>query len=40
MPPASTAIAALETGRDYVGYEISVEYLELANQRIADRSAG
>jgi len=40
MGVASTAIAALETGRSYVGYEISAEYLELAQKRIADRSAG
>jgi site-specific DNA-methyltransferase (adenine-specific) len=40
MGVASTAIAALETGRDYVGYEISTEYLELAKKRIADRSVG
>jgi site-specific DNA-methyltransferase (adenine-specific) len=40
MGVASTAIAALETGRDYVGYEISTEYLELAERRIADRSIG
>lgn len=40
MGVASTAIAALETGRDYVGYEISSEYLDLAERRIADRSIG
>jgi site-specific DNA-methyltransferase (adenine-specific) len=40
MGVASTAIAALDTGRDYVGYEISAEYLDLASKRIADRSAG
>lgn len=30
----STCIAALETGRDFVGYDINPEYVELARRRI------
>ncbi len=40
MGVASTAVAALETGRDYVGYEINAEYLELAEKRLADHAVG
>jgi DNA modification methylase len=36
MGVASTAVAARETGRDYVGYEINPEYIELAERRLAD----
>ena len=38
MGVASTAVAARETGRDYVGYEINPEYIELAERRLADSS--
>ncbi|MGE5641611.1 MAG: DNA-methyltransferase [Byssovorax cruenta] len=34
MGSGQTAIAALKAGRHFVGYEISGEYLELANSRI------
>ena len=34
MGSGSTAIAAKKTNRHYIGYEISKEYVELANQRI------
>ncbi len=35
MGSGQTAIAALKTGRSYVGYEINPEYTALAEQRIA-----
>jgi DNA modification methylase len=34
MGSGQTAIAALKTGRHYVGYEINQQYVELANTRI------
>jgi len=34
MGSGQTAIAALKAGRHFIGYEISGEYLELANSRI------
>ncbi|AIY91183.1 DNA-methyltransferase [Geoglobus acetivorans] len=36
MGSGQTAIAAIKTGRHYVGYEISEEYVELANRRIRE----
>ncbi len=36
----STAVAAVETGRHYVGYELSAEYIELAERRIREGSIG
>ncbi len=36
MGSGQTAIAAIKTGRHYVGYEISKEYVELANRRIKE----
>lgn len=36
MGVASTAMAAVETGRDYVGYEINPEYIEQAERRLSD----
>ena len=30
----STACAAKSTGRNYIGYDISQDYIELAEQRI------
>lgn len=36
----STAVAAVETGRHYVGYELSEEYIELAERRIREGSIG
>ncbi len=35
MGSGSTALAALQTGRHFVGYDISPEYIELARKRIA-----
>ena len=35
MGSGQTGVAALKTGRRYVGYEVSEEYLKLANERIA-----
>jgi modification methylase len=35
MGSGQTALATLKTGRRYVGYEVSEEYLKLANERIA-----
>ncbi len=34
MGSGSTAVAALMTGRNYIGYDISSEYIEIANERI------
>jgi site-specific DNA-methyltransferase (adenine-specific) len=34
MGSGSTALAALQAGRHYVGYEISQEYLKLAETRL------
>lgn len=34
MGSGSTAIAALKAGRKYIGYEVEVEYLRLAEERI------
>ena len=36
MGVATTAVAAIETDRKYVGYEINAEYLELAKHRLSD----
>ena len=36
----STAVAAVETGRHYVGYELSADYIELAERRIREGSIG
>lgn len=35
----TTCLAALEDRREYVGYEINAEYVELARQRLVDRAA-
>lgn len=35
MGSGSTAIAAIKSGRKYIGYEISQEYIDLAEKRIA-----
>ena len=34
MGAGSTAIAALETGRNYIGFDISKDYIDLANKRL------
>jgi site-specific DNA-methyltransferase (adenine-specific) len=36
MGSGQTAIAAIKTNRHYVGYEVNEQYVELAEQRIAD----
>lgn len=36
----STAVAAVETGRHYVGYDLSAEYIDLAHRRIREGSIG
>lgn len=36
MGSGTTAIACLETGRHYIGYELDPEYFEIAEQRISD----
>ncbi len=40
MGSGSTAVAAVLTGRHYVGYDISPEYCELARQRLAALANG
>ncbi|GAB4483440.1 MAG: site-specific DNA-methyltransferase [Anaerolineales bacterium] len=35
MGSGSTAIAALKSGRKYIGYELNPDYIELAKERIA-----
>ena len=37
MGSGQTALAALKAGRHYVGYELNMEYLNLAKKRIAER---
>ena len=37
MGSGTTAIAALNTGRNYIGFEISEEYCEIARKRIEER---
>ncbi len=39
MGSGATAIAAAKDGRRYVGYEISTDYVEVAEQRIAEAKA-
>ena len=36
MGSGTTAVAAIQTGRKYVGYEINSDYVELANSRIQE----
>lgn len=38
MGSGTTALAALETGRHYVGYEVEATYAELARQRLRERN--
>jgi site-specific DNA-methyltransferase (adenine-specific) len=35
MGSGSTAVAAVETGRRFVGYDISADYLDIARNRVA-----
>ncbi len=39
MGSGSTAIAAVLTGRHYVGYEVSAEYCQLAGKRLEHEAA-
>lgn len=39
MGSGQTAIAALKTGRHYVGYETNSQYVDLADKRVAEASA-
>ena len=36
MGSGTTAVACLNTGRNYIGFEISEEYCEIARKRIAE----
>lgn len=38
MGSGTTAIAAIETGRNYIGFELDEEYHKLSEQRIADHT--
>ena len=40
MGSGTTAVAALETGRHYIGYELDPEYFEIAQDRILDYELG
>ena len=41
MGSGTTAVAAIETGRRFIGFEVSAEYCALANERVARaKSAG
>lgn len=39
MGSGTTAVAALNVGRDYIGFEMSEEYYEMSLERIKDRRA-
>ena len=39
MGAGSTAVAAVQTGRHYVGYDTEAEYVELAERRVAEARA-
>jgi len=39
MGSGQTALAAIQSGRHFIGYEIDANYIELANQRIQDYRA-
>lgn len=36
MGSGTTAVACIRTGRNYIGYELSAEYCQIAEKRIAD----
>jgi DNA modification methylase len=38
MGSGSTAVAAVETGRHYVGYDLDPDYIAIAERRIAEAS--
>lgn len=40
MGSGTTAVAAIETGRHFVGFELSREYCDLANARVKNRAGG
>ena len=35
MGSGTTAVAAIETGRHFIGFEMSAEYCAIANERVA-----
>ncbi len=39
MGSGTTAVACIKTGRNYIGFEISAEYCDIATQRIASEMA-
>jgi DNA modification methylase len=39
MGSGQTAIAAVKSGRHYIGYEIDEKYISLANKRIQESQA-
>ena len=39
MGSGTTAVAALQLGRKYIGFEISQKYVDIANKRIADEAS-
>ena len=40
MGAGTTALVALELGRDFIGIEISEEYIKIANQRLNGAKVG
>lgn len=40
MGSGTTAVAAVESGRHYVGYELSADYIEIAERRITEGRTG
>lgn len=40
MGSGTTAVAAIETGRHFIGYELSPEYCAIANERVRKSMAG
>jgi len=40
MGTGSTAVAALQLGRSYVGYDLSSEYIEISKARVEAQLSG
>ena len=40
MGSGTTAVAAVQSGRTYVGYDTEAEYVETARKRVAEAMAG
>ncbi|MCE5684585.1 hypothetical protein JL915_11410 [Staphylococcus pseudintermedius] len=38
MGSGTTAIACMNTGRNYIGYELDKEYYDTANERLAQHN--